>query len=394
MESRGGVSQPSLGKVMVVGGTGFLGHHIVDLLVERYHTEAIFVVDLEIKRNRRPAKDGVQYHKADITNLENLLSAFKRTAPDVVIHTASPLPQVDTESTRELYDKVNVRGTRCVIQACQASGVKALVYTSSASVVSNHTSDVVNADEGQARVRGKDQPEYYAESKAQAEDFVILANRQHPFNLFTAVIRPSAIFGEGDQMILPRLINIYREGKAYIQIGRNENLFDFTYAYNVAHAHLLAAEALFKLSKQGAIVTGDQSQGPLPSVPDSKKVDGECFFITNGSPVYFWDFARSVWISAGFPYDPRRVWVLPLFIALMIGFLGELAAFLLNRPATLTRQRITFSSMTRYYNISKARERLGYEPLVPLNIAVQRSVRWYLDQERTVIEKSAEEMSE
>ncbi|KAI1419547.1 sterol-4-alpha-carboxylate 3-dehydrogenase [Xylaria sp. FL1777] len=359
--------KPRLGKVMVVGGTGFLGHHILELLVQRYHTEAIFVVDLEIERNRRPPEDGVLYHKADITNVEHLVSIFEHTSPDVVIHTASPLPQVDTESTRELYHRVNVKGTRCIIHACQSSGVKVLVYTSSASVVSDHISDLINADERRLQVRGKDQPEYYAESKAEAENFVLAANRQQPFNLLTVVIRPSAIFGEGDQMILPRLINVYREGKAYIQIGRNQNLFDFTYVGNVAHAHLLAAETLF-----------------------NNKVDGECFFITNGSPVYFWDFARSVWVSAGFPYDPRRVWVLPLSIALIIGFLGELLAIVLRRPATLTRQRVAFSGMTRYYNISKARQRLGYEPLVPLNVAVKKSVRWYLEQEGRVPERSTE----
>lgn len=154
---------------MIVGGTGFLGHHIVDLLVHRYHTDSIFVLDLEIKRNRRPAKDGVSYYNADITDLERLLTIFEHTRPDVVIHTASPLPQVDEMSTRELYKKVNVMGTQCIIQACQKSGVKVLVYTSSASVVSNHTSDLVNVDEGHAQVRGENQPEYYAESKVRTK---------------------------------------------------------------------------------------------------------------------------------------------------------------------------------------------------------------------------------
>ncbi|KAI1293909.1 sterol-4-alpha-carboxylate 3-dehydrogenase [Xylaria venustula] len=383
------VSRPTLGKAMVIGGTGFLGHHIVDLLVHRYNTDSIFVVDLNIKRNMRPEKDGVSYYQADITDLERLLTIFEHTRPDVVIHTASPLPQVDEVSTRELYNKVNVRGTQCIIQACQENGVKVLVYTSSASVVSDHTSDLVNVDEGYGQVRGEHQPEYYAESKAEAENFVLAANRQEPFNLLTVAIRPSAIFGEGDQMVLPRLINVYREGKAYIQIGRNDNLFDFTYAGNVAHAHLLAAEVLFKSSVQKSCVAEEKVRRSFSSsTPLNNKVDGECFFITNGSPVYFWDFARSVWVSAGFPYDLRRVWVLPLFVAWVIGLLGEFLAVVLRRPATLTRQRVAFSGMTRYYNISKARERLGYEPLVPLNIAVQKSVQWYLDQERAVLMNS------
>ncbi|KAI0413527.1 sterol-4-alpha-carboxylate 3-dehydrogenase [Xylaria grammica] len=360
-------SGETLGAVMVIGGTGFLGHHVVDLILQRYPKSAITVADRSVDRNRRPPTDGVRYFQIDITQASAVSALFDKVRPDVVIHTASPLPQVDVAPPRELYDKVNVGGTRTIIAACQEYGVKALVYCSSASVVCDHTSDVINADESRPRVRGIHQPEYYAESKCQAEDLVIAANGTR-YPLCTAVIRPSAIFGEGDLMTIPRLIDIYRQGRMYFQVGQNRNLFDFTYVQNVAHGHLLAAERLLACSK----VEGDTVY---------EDVGGQCFFITNGSPVHFWDFARAVWVHAGCHYEMRRVWVLPRFVAMILAFLSEVFFAFIGKPATFNRQRVSFSCMTRYYNISKAKDRLGYEPLVALDEGIRRSVEWCLEQE-------------
>jgi sterol-4alpha-carboxylate 3-dehydrogenase (decarboxylating) len=155
----------SLGNVTVVGGTGFLGHHIVNLLLEQYQTKSISVIDLHTSRNRRPASDGVKYFEADITNISGITTVFQTSKPDVVIHTASPLAQGEVSSSRALFKKVNVDGTRCIVEACQATGVKALVYTSSASVISDNKSDLINADEKWPVIRGAAQTEYYTETK-------------------------------------------------------------------------------------------------------------------------------------------------------------------------------------------------------------------------------------
>ena len=70
-------------------------------------------------------------------------------------------------ASNELYRKVNVEGTKCVIEACQKTGVKALVYTSSASVISDNSAsyDLINADERWPIVPYKLQTEYYSWTK-------------------------------------------------------------------------------------------------------------------------------------------------------------------------------------------------------------------------------------
>lgn len=156
--------KPDLGKVMVIGGCGFLGHHVVRLLLRDY-TCSVSVIDLRCTRNRRPDSDGVAYFEADITDAPKVEAIFEKVRPDVVIHTASPPAQGNDIVSHALFKKVNVDGTTVIVKACQKTGVKALVYTSSASVVSDNQNDLINADERWPVMRGKDQSEYYSETK-------------------------------------------------------------------------------------------------------------------------------------------------------------------------------------------------------------------------------------
>lgn len=196
------------------------------------------------------------------------------------------------------------------------------------------------------------------------------ANRAQDSDLLTTAIRPSGIFGEGDVQLVYHAIGVYRSGNDKVQVGLNTNMFDFTYVENVAHAHLLAARAL--------LVTHASKTAPL----DHEKVDGEAFLVSNGSPVYFWDMMRSIWREAGSPRGTDHAWVMSRDVGLVLGYLSECFAGLLGRQPTLTRQRIIYSTMTRYYDISKARRRLGYEPLVSLDEGVKRTVKWTLEQEK------------
>ena len=353
-----------LNNVVVIGGCGFLGHHVVNQLVERY-TCKVTVIDIRTTRNRRPESDGVAYHDADMTNLENLRSLFESIKPTVVIHTASPIAVAETPN--EFLYKVNVLGTKNVIQACQDTGVTALVYTSSASVISDSVTDLINADESYPVLRGASQTDYYAETKAEAEECVIAANRSGPSTLLTACIRPAGIFGEGDVQLVPPMMDLLFTGKTNFQVGLNENLFDFTYVGNVAHAHLLAAAALIQTAKLAT--------APL----DHEKVDGEAFIVTNDSPVYFWDFPRQLWALAGHKQGTEKVWTITKEVGIPLATVSEGVMGMLGRKSKLTRRGIKFSCMTRYYSCAKARERLGYRPLVGMKEAMRRSVESHLE---------------
>ena len=356
-----------LGRVVVIGGNGFLGHHIVNqALSASWLTTSVSSVDLRCDRNRN--RDAA-YYECDITDRARLQSLLEDLKPDVVIHTASPLADAHRPN-KDLYKKVNIDGTASVVAACQHAGVKALVYTSSASVVSDGKTPLANVDERWPVLRGAAQPEYYSETKAAAEELVLAANRQDPYSLLTASLRPAGIFGDGDVQLLAGVVQAHLDGRSGIQVGPNTNIFDFTYVGNVAHAHLLAANLL--------LITASSEP-----VPDSDKVDGEAFFITNDAPCYFWDLMFAMWRAAGKETGSKGMWRISQDMGYILAFFSEIAATLSGKRATFTRLRVTYFCLTRYYNIAKAKRVLGYEPLWTLQEGVNTGVSWYMDQDKT-----------
>ena len=153
--------QKSLGHVLVTGGCGFLGSHIVELLLERAIASQISVLDLHTSRNRR---DKADYYDGDVTDSDSVTSLFGKLKPDVIIHTASPL--FNTNKPDLMY-KVNVDGTKALVKAAQENGVKAFVYTSSASVISDQKNDLIYADEQYSIVPQHIQLEYYTTTKVE-----------------------------------------------------------------------------------------------------------------------------------------------------------------------------------------------------------------------------------
>lgn len=151
---------PSLGKVLITGGCGFLGSHIISLILRRHPQTQIVVIDLRTDANRNLSSN-VSYYDGDITNFARMEEIFSKTQPDSVIHTASPT----AFAPAAIHDKVNIEGTKNLLRVSQESRVKAFVYTSSASVILDPTSELVNADETYPLITGARQPEYYTTTK-------------------------------------------------------------------------------------------------------------------------------------------------------------------------------------------------------------------------------------
>jgi sterol-4alpha-carboxylate 3-dehydrogenase (decarboxylating) len=156
----------TLGHVAVIGGCGFLGFNIVKLILERFPDSRIAVLDVRTNVNRLENKK-VSYHDSDITNLEALEQLFAELKLDTVIHTAAILPTTLIADT--ISYKVNVDGTKNLLAVSKNNGVKAFIYTSSASVVVGDVTDIINVDESWPILTGNEQPEYYSRTKVGAE---------------------------------------------------------------------------------------------------------------------------------------------------------------------------------------------------------------------------------
>lgn len=148
----------SLGHVLVTGGSGGLASQIIRLLVSRSATSKLSAIDL---RAAAEPIEGCEYHFGDLTDEAAMTKLFAELKPTVVIHTASPRYDLP----KEILYKVNVDGTKNLVKIAQEAGVKAFVYTSSASVISDNSTDLINADEEYPLITGARQPEYYTHTK-------------------------------------------------------------------------------------------------------------------------------------------------------------------------------------------------------------------------------------
>lgn len=338
--------------VLLIGGSGFLGLH----LIEEFHNIKTNRPDIYVFDIRPPPEKLASYFsfthldftfiKGDLTSEESITNALKQSGANVVVHSASPMHGLK----QEIYEKVNVEGTEKVIKCCKAvTTVKALVYTSSAGVIFNGQ-DIHNADESWPIP--KIPMDGYNETKAIAENLVLEANCK---DLLTVALRPAGIFGPGDRQLVPGLRSVARLGQSKFQIGDNNNLFDWTYAGNVAFSHVLAAEKLLD-----------------PKTCD--KVSGEKFFITNDAPTYFWTLARTVWKADGH-IDKYNI-VLNRPVAIAIGYVSEFFAKLSGKEPGLTPFRVKIVCAFRYHNITKAKEVLGYYPKTGLEEGIKYTLEW------------------
>ncbi|KAL8739795.1 MAG: hypothetical protein Q9190_007435, partial [Brigantiaea leucoxantha] len=253
----------SLGNVLVIGGCGFLGHHIVRELLDSYSAH-VSVLDLSAALHPFP---NVPYHIGDIASKSSILPIFQSVRPQVVIHTASPPP---TSTNTSLFDRVNIRGTQNLLDTAREVGtVKAFVYTSDASVLSDGVSPLLHASEAYPvffeTLRRRDS---YAYTKAMAERQVLDANRSScdsgKGELLTCSLRPCYLFGEhtsasvsdppSSTQLVPSLLQAPTTILSHLQLtllssqSSPNTLQDMLYVSNAATAHIHASIALLTTS--------------------------------------------------------------------------------------------------------------------------------------------------
>lgn len=250
-----------LATVLVIGGSGFIGFHIVRHFLQEPGT-LVFVVSRNPWRN---ALSGVSYQVRDVSNSLSMRDIVHAIQPTVIVHVACP-PM--TSASAKTYEKIIVKGTRDhLIIAADAPSVKAFIYTSSATAAAG--SEHIDLDETTPLADTCPGSHPYARTKAQAEKMVLTANNPDHVNddsgLLTACIRLPIVYGERDLLSIPGALAALEKKQTRFQLGDGTNMWDFCSADNAAMAHVLLAKAL--LASQGN-----------PSAP---KVDGEAFNITD-----------------------------------------------------------------------------------------------------------------
>ena len=356
----------SLGPVIVTGGCGFIGFHLVSHLLSEPNIGPISVISRKPDQNR---VNGVTYHAADINDENRLRELLAKIQPQVIFHAASPSAS-DPAITPEEHHTSIVLGTQKLLAiATSLPSVKAFIYTSTAAVARGYEHFDVDETAPLWDATSKTIP--YFKAKAQADTLVREANT--PMNaegigLMTCTLRLPLVYGERDTQYIPSQLNALRAGQTKIQLGKGQNKIQPVYAGNVADAHILAAKGLLASVKQ----------------PKTPRVDGEAFLIHDGEPQPFWDFTRRTWRHAGDTTKPEEIRVIPGWLALGLASTVEWAFSIFTfgqkrPPLAMNRLYIQYTVYNTTYSIDKARKALGYSPVSDHDGNLKRSIEWELE---------------
>lgn len=313
-------------KALVTGANGFLGSHIVKMLVERGDE----VTTMTRRSFEFLHRLGVKESIGDIRTYEQVQAACE--GQDVVFHTAA---MAGVWGPWKLFHSTNTVGTKHVVEACREQKVPKLVFTSSPSVTFGGGHQI-NTDE--SAPYPKKWLCHYPHTKALAEQYVLDADDHR--DLMTCALRPHLIWGPGDNHLVPRLIE-RAKSKKLRRVGDGTNQVDTIYVENAAEAHLMAADAM------------------EPGSP----VCGQAYFLSQGDPVNLWGWINEVLQMVGLPRVKKSI---SYYWADKLGYALEVAheAFNLKTEPRMTRFLAAQLAKSHYFDISRAKQDFGYFPRV------------------------------
>jgi nucleoside-diphosphate-sugar epimerase len=323
-------------RILVTGGGGVVGGAIVAALNARGDTVRSFA------RGDYPQLRvaGVETIRGDIADLPAVERAV--AGCDAVIHVAARSGfGVDARP----FVSANVVGTANVIAACRRHGVRALVHTSTPSVVHTGTS-IEGGDETLPYATRYDAP--YPATKARAEQLVLAANDTA---LATTALRPHLVWGPRDTRLTAHLLARARARRLWL-VDHGRAVIDATYIDDAASAHVLAVDALLAHGVQHPVA-------------------GRPVFIASGQPLPIATLVNGVLAAAGLPAVRRSI---PLAAAVRAGAACETLWRVTRRTSEppMTRFMARQLATSHWFDLTAARRDLGYTPSVTIDEALRR----------------------
>ncbi|OQS48830.1 NAD-dependent epimerase/dehydratase family protein [Chromobacterium violaceum] len=330
----------SVTRVLVTGATGGLGRNAVAHLLDRGC--AVRATGRNLAAGRELAAAGAEFVTLDLAAADESELADLMDGVDAVWHCAALSAPWGREAD---FAAANALATGKLLDAAGASRASRFIHVSTPALYFDfrHRYNVPEAFRPRRFVNA------YARTKAQAEDKVQEATRAYPA-LRTTILRPRAIFGEHDQVLMPRLARMLsrRGGRLPLPRGGAATL-DLTYVGNVVHAMWLAT-----------------------SHPDL--TSGLAFNITNQQPVMLRDALTRVFVQE--LGQPLRIVTLPYPLLSAASRLVQLWAAVTGREPALTPYSLGAIHFDMTLDNTQAREVLGYLPPYSLDQGLARTARW------------------
>ena len=325
-------SAPSV--TFVTGATGTIGPVLIHRLLSRgYQVRAL------VRRLPAPSTlpEDLGIFEGDINSSRVLNTAVKGV--DVIFHLAAKLhiPDPPSELHAE-YWRVNVEGTRNVVEQAVAAGVQRLVYVSTVTVYGPSDGQVV--DESAAP-----RPDtVYSRTKLEGEQVALAAQRAGDGKPLAVVLRLATVYGPRQKGNLQRLARALARGR-FVPVGDGRNRRTLVYARDAVEAMLLAAE--------------------------HPKAAGQVFNVTDGRIHTMRDMLIAICQALGRPAP--RLYV-PMSLARAGAASLEYAFALVGRRAPLTRSTLDKFVEDAAYSGQRIQAQLGFRPAYDLEAGWQETV--------------------
>ncbi|HTG16958.1 MAG TPA: GDP-mannose 4,6-dehydratase [Blastocatellia bacterium] len=314
--------------ILITGGAGFIGSHLVDLLIADQNNRIIVVdnfndfYDPAIKRaNIAPhiGRDNFELLESNIADAGAMDDLFARSRFDLVVHLAARAGVRPSLADPLAYEETNVRGTYALLEAARRNGVKRFVFGSSSSVYGVNAKVPFSEDDPIAQPISP-----YSATKIAGE--AACHAYSHLYGMRIVCLRFFTVYGprQRPDLAIHKFARLIAAGKPVPIYGDGTTRRDYTYIDDI-------------ISGVEAAISYDQSQFEIINLGESETVE--------------------------------------------LRQLVEVIERAMGKRAILTRQSEQPGDVpVTYANIDKARRLLGYNPQTRLEAGIEKFVAWFKDQ--------------
>lgn len=325
----------ALPRLYLTGGSGFIGSRLAHYAVERgYPVTVTSAVNNDAERGRIESLERAGLTVAVVALDDEAGLARSLAGHDIVIHLAAA--QHEAQAPESHFRRVNVEGTRRLLECSVRAGVRRFVHGSTIGVYGAARDGVLDETSPLA----PDNP--YGRTKAEAEPVV----RSFADRIETSIVRISETYGPADLRLL-KLFRAIERGR-YLTLGNGANEHQLIYVDDLAEGLLAAAR--------------------------SPRAVGETFVLAGEERLTTDAMAQAIAAALGIARTPPHV---PLWPFAAGAVLCEALCKPLGMKPPLNRRRLDFFRKSFRFSTAKARERLGFTPRISFAEGARRTAEWY-----------------
>jgi nucleoside-diphosphate-sugar epimerase len=320
-------------QAFLTGATGFTGQYLCNELLKRGYQ--VFALIRKESRHKKKNLKNLEWIEGDLSDPPSLKNQLPRT--DLLFHIGALYRQEGV--SKELFSRVNVEGTRILLDEAVRNNVERFIHCSTVGV----QGEILNPP---AKETAPYNPgDHYQESKVEGEKIVLSYISQQKIN--GVIIRPVGIYGPGDTRFLKLFRYIYQQ--KFRMIGNGKALYHLTFVEDLVDGIILTSE--------------------------KKGISGEIYTLGGNEYLPLDELVKRIAEILKKPAPGKHLPLWPVYIA---SFLCEMACRPLKIEPPLFRRRLDFFTKDRAFDISKAKTELGYDPKVSLDEGLKRTAEWYL----------------